>query len=74
MRRSPSEAGFINPSRLYSLLKTSVSDCFVSGHDFSRADKSFIYCYPERRFSPRGDLLFRLLPQPVKARLIQSDL
>ena len=29
-------------SRLYRLLKNSALNCFVSGHDFSRADKLII--------------------------------
>ncbi|MFZ0312034.1 MAG: hypothetical protein WAL85_04940 [Candidatus Korobacteraceae bacterium] len=31
--------------------------CFVSGHDFSRADEPFILS-PRAGFSPRGDLPF----------------
>jgi len=33
-------------ARLHWLLKNSFDECFVSGHDFSRADKVF-YFFPE---------------------------
>ena len=32
---------------------------FVSGHDFSRADKSFFSCHPEEAFRPTRDLRFQ---------------
>jgi len=38
---------------------------FVMGHDFSRADKPFIFVIPSGLQSAR-DLLFRLFPQPVQ--------
>ena len=47
-------------ARLQRLLKKSASEPFVSGHDFSRADKSFSSCHPEEAFRPTRDLRFRL--------------
>jgi hypothetical protein len=47
---------------LYSLLKNSQG--FVSGHDFSRADKRFIFVIPSG-LQPARDLLFRLFQQTV---------
>jgi len=41
-----SESGGIAPLKplsLSRLLKKSLLECFVTGHDFSRADKSFIF-------------------------------
>jgi len=35
-----------NSARLHTLLKKSLSECFVTGHDFSRADKPFILVIP----------------------------
>ena len=39
---------------------------FVSGHDFSRADKLFVFVIPSG-LQPARDLLFRLFQQPVKS-------
>src|SRR5208283_4402329 len=47
------------------LLKNSLLRGFVSGHDFSRADKSFVLVIPSG-LQPARDLLFALFQQPVK--------
>ena len=49
---------FCHPSR-------SIPLRFVSGHDFSHADKPFIFVIP-RRLQPAGDLLFRFFQQPLQ--------
>ena len=54
-------------ARLKRLLKNSISARFVSGHDFSRADKLFVFVIPSG-LQPARDLLFRLFQQPVKPR------
>jgi len=49
---------------LYSLLKNSLWEGFVSGHDFSRADRRFIFVIPSG-LQPARNLLFRLFQQTV---------
>jgi hypothetical protein len=41
--------GDFEGAQLYKLLKNSLSDSLVSGHDFSRADKPFIFDVPSGR-------------------------
>ena len=52
-------------ARLKRLLKNSISARFVSGHDFSRADKLFVLVIPSG-LQPARDLLFQLFQQLVK--------
>src|SRR5208283_1948862 len=53
------------------LLKNSLLRGFVSGHDFSRADKSFVLVIPSG-LQPARDLLFALFQQPAKPKLAAS--
>ena len=52
-------------ARLHRLLKNSISARFVSGHDFSRADKLFVFVIPSG-LQPARDLLFGLFQEPVQ--------
>jgi hypothetical protein len=48
------------------MLKKSGCACFVSGHDFSRADKPFIFLTPSG-LQPARDPLFRVFCGTVEA-------
>src|SRR5208337_3012263 len=58
-------------AQLYRLRKDSFPSSFVSGHDFSRADKSFVFDSPSGRQSARR-VPFGLFPQPVKPNLYDA--
>jgi hypothetical protein len=53
-------------ARLHSLRKNSGFERFVTGHDFSRADKPFIL-FPESASADDRKLAQRVFPQPVQA-------
>jgi hypothetical protein len=54
------------------LLKKSFGGDFVSGHDFRRAAKSFIFCHPERALAREGSA-FLIFQQVLSAGDTRSD-
>jgi Fe-S cluster assembly protein SufD len=59
----PASSEIFEGARLYRLLKRSALERFVTGHDFSRADKPFIFIIPSG-LQPARDLLFDFWHSP----------